>query len=270
MQPFDLHTHSLYSDGTASPAEIVREAQRLGLAMVAITDHDTADGVNEALAEGERIGMKVIPGVEFDVDYDVTVHILGLGIDVNAPKLQEAVRESARKRDIRNRVMIEKLRALGMDISMEDVHSVGLKTRLHIAEALVRKGYAATWGEAFDKYMLKGRPAFVRAENLPIRETVEVIHKAGGIAVLAHPCQIRGDKHKAILAAVEGGIDGIEAYYPGTTDGERVLYLSLAAQYGLLVSSGSDHHGANRPAATLGCAFQDVEVLRPIFERFMA
>lgn len=269
MQPFDLHTHSLYSDGTASPAEIVREAQRLGLAMVAVTDHDTADGVPEALLEGARIGMRVVPGLEFDVDYDVTMHILGLGIDVNAPLLQQTVRESARKRALRNEVMIEKLRALGMDISMEDVESVGLKTRLHIAEALVRKGYVATWGEAFEKYMVKGRPAFVRAENLPIRETVEVIHAAGGIAVLAHPCQLRGDKHKAILAAIDGGIDGIEAFYPGTTDGERVLFLSLAAQHGLLVSTGSDHHGANRPAATLGCAFRDTEVLRPIFERFM-
>ncbi len=269
MQPFDLHTHSSYSDGTDTPAAIVGAARAAGLAMVAVTDHDTVGGVPEALAEGERIGMRVIPGVEFDVDYHVTMHILGLGIDPAAPALRQALAESAAKRKARNALMLEKLRGVGCPVEVHEIESVGLVTRLHIANALVKKGFAASWQAAFDKYLLKGRPAFVRAENLPIPDTVAVIHAAGGAAVLAHPCQIRGDKHAAIRAAVEAGIDGIEAYYPGTTEGERTLFLSLARQYGLLVSSGSDFHGENRPSVTLGCAWEDVPALMPLYKRFM-
>ena len=269
MERFDLHTHSIYSDGTEYPAAIVRAAQAAGLAFVAITDHDTAMGVPEAMAEGARINMRVIPGVEFDVDYHVTMHILGLGLDVNAPALKATLAKTAVRREERNAAMIAKLAAIGCHIE-DAVEGVGLITRLHMANALVKKGYASTQAEAFDRYLLKGRPGFVRSDNISIEEAVAVAHASGGIAVLAHPCQIRDDKHAAVRRAVEGGIDGIEAYYPGTTDGERALYLSLARQYGLTVSCGSDFHGANRPAATLGCAWADVPALLPIYERFMA
>lgn len=268
MQPFDLHTHSIYSDGTEAPAAIVRAAKDAGLAFVALTDHDTVMGVPEAMAEGARIGMRVVPGVEFDVDYSVTMHILGLGIDPDAPEVRKTLAESAEKRERRNAAMFARLRDVGCPIE-DAVEGGGLITRLHMANALVKKGYAASRADAFDKYLLKGRPGFVRSENISIAQAVAVTHAAGGIAVLAHPCQIRADKHAAVLAAVQSGIDGIEAFYPGTTEGERTLFLSLARQHGLIVTSGSDFHGANRPAATLGCAFVDTPLLLPVFERFM-
>ena len=268
MQPFDLHTHSIYSDGTEAPAAIVRAAKDAGLAFVALTDHDTVMGVPEAMTEGERIGMRVVPGVEFDVDYSVTMHILGLGIDPDAPEVRKTLAESAEKRERRNAAMFARLRDVGCPIE-DAVEGEGLITRLHMANALVKKGYAASRADAFDKYLLKGRPGFVRSENISIAQAVAVTHAAGGIAVLAHPCQIRADKHAAVLAAVQSGIDGIEAFYPGTTEGERTLFLSLARQHGLIVTSGSDFHGANRPAATLGCAFVDTPLLLPVFERFM-
>lgn len=268
MQPFDLHTHSMYSDGTETPAAIVRAAKDAGLAFVALTDHDTVMGVPEAMTEGVRIGMRVVPGVEFDIDYSVTMHILGLGIDPDAPEIKRTLAESAEKRARRNAAMLARLRAVGCPIE-DAVEGAGLITRLHMANALVKKGYAESRADAFDKYLLKGRPGFVRSENITIAEAAAVTHAAGGIAVLAHPCQIRADKHAAVLEAVRGGVDGIEAFYPGTTEGERALFLSLARQYGLLVTSGSDFHGENRPAATLGCAFVDTPLLMPVFERFM-
>lgn len=268
MQPFDLHTHSVYSDGTERPADIVRAAKAAGLAFVALTDHDTICGVPEAVQEGTRIGMRVIPGVEFDIDYHVTMHILGLGINPEAEELKATLAESAQKRARRNAAMLARLREIGCPIE-DAIEGEGLITRLHMANALVKKGYALSRADAFDKFLLKGRPAFVRSENISIARAVAVAHAAGGIAVLAHPCQIRADKHAAVLDAVRGGVDGIEVFYPGTTEGERTLFLSLARQHGLLITSGSDFHGANRPAATLGCAWEDTPLLEPVFERFM-
>ena len=268
MQAFDLHTHSIYSDGTQTPAAIVRAAKEAGLAFVALTDHDTVMGVPEAMAEGARIGIRVVPGVEYDIDYSVTMHILGLGIDPDAPEVKRTLAESAVRRARRNKAMFARLREVGCPIE-DAVEGDGLITRLHMANALVKKGYAQSRAEAFDKFLLKGRPAFVRSENISIAQAVAVTHAAGGIAVLAHPCQIRADKHAAVLAAVRDGIDGIEAFYPGTTEGERTLFLSLAQQHGLIVTCGSDFHGANRPAATLGCAFVPTPLLLPVFKRFM-
>ena len=245
MQAFDLHTHSIYSDGTQTPAAIVRAAKEAGLAFVALTDHDTVMGVPEAMAEGARIGMRVVPGVEYDIDYSVTMHILGLGIDPDAPEVKRTLAESAVRRARRNKAMFARLREVGCPIE-DAVEGDGLITRLHMANALVKKGYAQSRAEAFDKFLLKGRPAFVRSENISIAQAVAVTHAAGGIAVLAHPCQI-----------------------PGTTEGERTLFLSLAQQHGLIVTCGSDFHGANRPAATLGCAFVPTPLLLPVFKRFM-
>ena len=162
MQAFDLHTHSIYSDGTQTPAAIVRAAKEAGLAFVALTDHDTVMGVPEAMAEGARIGMRVVPGVEYDIDYSVTMHILGLGIDPDAPEVNRTLAESAVRRARRNEAMFARLREIGCPIE-DAVEGDGLITRLHMANALVKKGYAQSRAEAFDKFLLKGRPAFVRS-----------------------------------------------------------------------------------------------------------
>lgn len=141
MQAFDLHTHSIYSDGTQTPAAIVRAAKEAGLAFVALTDHDTVMGVPEAMAEGARIGMRVVPGVEYDIDYSVTMHILGLGIDPDAPEVKRTLAESAVRRARRNKAMFARLREIGCPIE-DAVEGDGLITRLHMANALVKKGYA--------------------------------------------------------------------------------------------------------------------------------
>lgn len=210
--------------------------------------------------------MRVVPGVEYDIDYSVTMHILGLGIVRCAGSEADACgKRSAAVRGA-NEAMFARLREIGCPIE-DAVEGDGLITRLHMANALVKKGYAQSRAEAFDKFLLKGRPAFVRSENISIAQ-----------AVARHAC---GRGHRGVGASLPdpGGqacrsARGCARWHrwhrgvlPRTTEGERTLFLSLAQQYGLIVTCGSDFHGANRPAATLGCAFAPTPLLLPRIQK---
>ena len=271
MDKFDLHTHTRKSDGSDSPAELVNKAKAAGLSMVAITDHDTVLGVSEAVAEGERIGIWTLPGIEFDTEFDGELHILGLGLNADAPEVSAAMKATIVRREERNRRILNRLREAGIDAEPYMDYGEGTVTRLHVARAIVKAGAAKTVGEAFDRFLRRGCIANVPSRRPTQEATIALIHGAGGIAVLAHPCKLKCDVHKLIGELCEVGLDGVEAFYPTSTEGQTALNLSIAAQHGLYVSCGCDYHGAFRDTA-LGSAWREDERLdalyRALVERY--
>jgi predicted metal-dependent phosphoesterase TrpH len=246
----DLHTHTTASDGTNSPSANVRMAAEAGLAAVAITDHDTVSGIREALEEGTRIGIRVVPGVEIStVANGQDIHVLGYFIDYEDESFLRRLEELRRTRDRRNEMLIERLRELGVDISMEEVlkELAGSKSkddtigRPHIAAMLVKKGYVASIQEAFERYLGKQGAAYVNPPRIDPTTAVEWIREAGGAAVLAHPGLY--DDDKLVMELIAFGIDGIEAYHSDHSSEDEEKYARLAQQHGLLITAGSDFHG---------------------------
>ncbi len=257
----DLHMHTVHSDGTLTPRQLVQLAKQKGLACIALTDHDTLNGIEEAQAEGNRIGVEVIAGVEISVKFEPgTMHILGFFVDRNSKQLQEGLEEIQEARRTRNPMIIEKLEALGIHTSLEEVEresggdQVG---RPHFARVLVKKGYVKDSEEAFNKYLAKGAPAYVDKRKLTSREAIEMIGEAGGIAALAHPKYLKLDStparfEEAIKQLQSEGMKGLEVYSSCQSQEEAACYRKVAEQLGLLITGGSDFHGANRPQVSLG------------------
>lgn len=255
----DLHVHTTASDGTMTPEEVVIHARESGLKAIAITDHDTIDGVNEALSAGLRIGLEVVPGVEISADFPGEMHILGYFIDPADAKLRSGLAMLRRYREERNPKIAQKLRELGLDISINEVARAaggGVIGRPHFAAVMMAKGYVRDIGEAFEKYLGTGRPAYVKKERLSPCESIGLVTAAGGIAVLAHPkfLQISDDRllDQLVKELVEYGLRGIEVYYTSNTPEETRKYFSLASRYNLLVTGGTDFHGANKPEIRIG------------------
>lgn len=266
----DLHTHSCASDGTYSPSELVRLAARSGIGLLALTDHDTVYGISEALAAGEQLGVFVMPGVEIDTMHSEEIHMLGLGINPSDKKLAESLKSQMARRSERNVRMISKLLSLGYDIKGKlDVNSPSM-TRLHIANALVDCGYVESRGAAFSTLIGQGRPAYVDFDRISTKQAIELIDGAGGVAVIAHPCKLKGNVHSIVGELARAGLWGVEAYYPSATEGQRQLHISLAMQYGLFVTCGSDFHGANRPNAALGCTYTEDRLLKESLSALMS
>lgn len=251
----DLHTHTTASDGTLTPWELVALAGELGLEAVAITDHDSVAGLEEGLAAGEELGVRVIPGVELSASQEgCEVHIVGLFIHRDCPELLEFLARRREERVRRNARMLERLAEAGMPLAPEEVTPAGsgLLTRIHVAEALARKGWAATPVGAMEKYLLPGGPGWV-AKNSPCpRECGEIIHRAGGLAYLAHLDRIdKRDPERGLRMARRvletAGLDGLEARYATYTRAWEALADGLAAELGLRRSGGSDFHGDRKP-----------------------
>lgn len=266
---YDLHTHSNLSDGTDTPEEIVRKAKAEGLDMLAITDHDTLFGVKDAVSCGMREGVRVIPGIEFNTKYTGELHILGLCMDIENKQLSEAASYAKRAREIRNRLIYEKLKELGYDLSDVFMESQETTTRLNFALALKAAGYKATVREAFETLLSPGAPAYITTDRIMPEEAIRTIHEAGGVAVLAHPCKLQGDAGEVILRLIRSGLDGLEVYYPRSTEEQISRFLSFAREYDLIVTCGSDYHGANRPSASLGCAWRDTPELNETYFRMI-
>ena len=263
----DLHTHSTASDGTLSPAEVVALADAANLAAFALTDHDTTSGLAEArTAAALRPALRFIPGVEVSARYSPgTMHILGLGIDENSPALRRLLAGFINARDERNPKIIARLHELGIDVGMEDVlaaaesfepgraHVIG---RMHIAEAMRVKGHAQSIQDAFTRYLSNGGIAFVDKERLDPQEVIQGIIAGGGVAVLAHPVQLKiGDGQELedyVRRLAAWGLGGIEVYHPDHSDGQTRHYLDLARSLGLLVTGGSDFHGSAKPGVAIG------------------
>lgn len=292
----DLHTHTTASDGSMTPAELVRHASRIGLAAVAITDHDTVNGVGEALLEGKKLGVEVIPGVEISVDFSkwdglfcssptelqpkdcqlpsfTEMHLLGYFPHGGYGFIQETLENLREKRDQRNPKIIGKLNEIGFDISMSEVNTPtagGIIGRPHIAKVMADKGYVANIEEAFDKFLASGRPAYIRKEKLTPAEGICGITEAGGIPVLAHPTHLfmSRDRLDILLGQLAGmGLKGIEAYYTANTSEQTELFLKLARKHCLLVTGGSDFHGVYKPEIELGRGTGSLRVPYSVLER---
>jgi predicted metal-dependent phosphoesterase TrpH len=254
----DLHTHSTASDGSFTPSGLVRHAASKGLKAIAITDHDTLDGLPEALKEAEGFDIEVVPGVEISVDFQPEMHMLGYFLHGGYTGINRVLEELKEKRSERNPKIIKRLNELGMKLSMEEVDALaggGITGRPHIARIMLEKGYVGSVAEAFDKYLGSGRPAYFRKEKLTPEQGIEEISKAGGLAVLAHPIFLDRNREELDLLLkdlAKTGLKGIEAYYTENTEDQTEELLELAGKHGLFVTGGSDFHGSFKPDIEIG------------------
>ena len=260
MKLIDLHVHSTASDGSYSPAEVVRQAKAGGLTAMALTDHDTVDGLPEAVAAGDRLGLEVIPGVEISAQFPGgTMHILGLYVDYHNGRLDERLAVLKQARIDRNPQIIAKLNALGIPITMarvEEISGGGQVGRPHIARALQEAGVVTSIQQAFDLYLKKGGKAYAGKFRFPPDQALTMIREAKGIPVLAHPFTLNlGSAYalKNLVVQLKGqGLAGLEVFYSEHTPEQQALYLKLAQELNLLITGGSDYHGLNKPEITLG------------------
>lgn len=268
----DLHTHTRASDGTLSPRELVREARAVGLQVLAVTDHDTVDGIAEAAEEAERLGIELVPGVELSTDVPGSeVHILGYFVDWRSEPFGTFLRRLRDGRLARAHEMVRRLNQLGVPLTFEEVvqQADGAVGRPHVARALVAAGYVASFEEAFSRYLARGRPAYVERERFTPEEAVEAILRAGGVPVFAHP--LWGGERDRVAGLVERGLVGIEAYYPEHSPQDVRRFLQWAEEFGLVATGGSDYHGPGPASrAPLGSVYVPpgaVDALRAARER---
>ena len=263
---FDLHTHSCISDGTATPTEIVRTAARGKIKLLALTDHDNITGVPEALEAGKEFGVPILPAVEMDNEWRHELHIIGLDVDPNNPTLLRALEIARDRRERRNRIIYARLKEAGYDVQPLVKRPESMTTKLHIAHALIQAGYASDVRDAFSKYLRPGMPGYYTEPRFTPQQVIDIIHLADGLPILAHPCHVRDNPHGLIRELYDLGLMGLEAYYPSSTQRQTEMYVSIARQYHMLVTCGSDFHGDNRPGVPIGCAWRNVPVLEETYE----
>lgn len=245
----DLHTHSTASDGQHAPAELVRLARDRGVQVLALTDHDSLEGLEEALNAGRALGLSVLRGVELGAREYRNLHILGYGFSAAAPVLGELCAQMKRGRDERKFRIIDYLREKGVPVSLEEVEEIAggdIIARPHFAQAMVRRGYVQTNREAFDRYLDTEDYARIERAKPDARTCVEAIRSAGGRAALAHPYQVGledGDLDALVRRLAGYGLEALECLYPRHTEAQTAFYRSLAEKYRLRITGGSDFHG---------------------------
>jgi len=250
----DLHIHSTFSDGTLSPAQIVEHGCRRGLRALSLTDHDTIAGIGEGAAAAARANVEMVSGVELSVDYgEENFHLLGYFFDHEDPILKRRIALLQDARDDRNRKILRKLQARGIDISMEEVQRVspvGQTGRPHIAQVLMAKGVVNNMNQAFERYLAKGACAYASRFVYSFAEAAAFLKESGGITVLAHPAQIDPTLRRLpglVAELVNKGLDGLEVYYPSQSSSVRKKLKAIAKRHGMVISGGSDYHGRIRP-----------------------
>lgn len=254
----DLHCHSTRSDGTLTPRELVIHAKNSGLSAVALTDHDSVNGIKEALDTANEIGFEVIPGIEFSVAADTELHIIGLFLDPENDVLLDTINELIGSRKRRMTDICEKLTSLSLPVSYEEAQKAAggdFVGRAHIARVMIEKGFVPSVKEAFDKYIGIGRPAYSTKKELTVKSAINAISAAGGCSFLAHLNQTgySGERLYELLKEMkEYGLTGIEGYYPEYTSEQISEYRTLAYRLGLVFSGGSDFHGDMKPAVKIG------------------
>jgi 3',5'-nucleoside bisphosphate phosphatase len=256
----DLHVHTTMSDGTLSPAEVVRYARAKGLKAIAVTDHDTVAGIGPAQSEASLNGLEVIGGVEISAEWATGImHILGYFIRPDDSDLLARLSWLSKGRRERIPLILAKLHDLGVHVIEQEVDKEavgGVPGRPHVANIMVRKGYVSTLQDAFDRFLRKGAPAYVVKTKLKPESAVHAITRAGGVAVLAHPYSLGEDTSGSLEATVRGlmtyGLRGIEAYYSKHSLAQTTAYLDIASRLGLTVTGGSDFHGSNKPDVEMG------------------
>lgn len=276
----DLHIHSTASDGSLTPAEIIEHAQRLNLAAIAITDHDSIYGSKEALRSGIPPSLDFLTGVEISAAHPPffpgsgSFHILGYCIRLDNHALNQSLNRLRQARKNRNPKIIKRLNELGFKISLEDVNQTvadGQLGRPHIAHAMIKKGLVESMDEAFDKFLGAGRPAYVDKERIGCEEAVKMIRNAGGVAVLAHPSLLKIDDDcqldELLQNLIKIGMRGIEVYYPEHTAEQIQHYTELANKYNLLMTGGTDFHGSITPEIKMGTGTGTLFVPYTLYEK---
>ncbi len=263
----DLHVHSVFSDGTNTPAELIAMAEERGLTAMALTDHDTVGGIKSLLAAARGSSVEAVPGIELSAECERgTMHILGYFIDPNCGELLEKIDKVRAGREDRNMEILKKLNKLGYVLLWSDVEKQAgcdVIGRPHFADALVKRGHVKNRKAAFDLLLAKGRPAYVERYRYTARECIELIRQAGGISVLAHPAtiylpddQLRG----VIMGMKKQGLGGLEVYYAEHKPENISKFSSWAEEIGLICTGGTDYHGANTPDLKLGTGFGQLHV----------
>lgn len=259
MKPIDLHVHSTASDGSLTPTEVVNRAAGLGLTAMALTDHDTVSGIDEALKAAKDLDMEVIPGIEVSCIYkEKEIHILGLYIDHTNPELLSFLKEASRKRYDRNMEMLAAFNKDGFEITMEDLHCGNPKTvitRAHFARALLKRGYVSSVDQAFRKYLNPDRPYYRSRELITPEEVLNALQAAGGFPVLAHPLQYKlgwAGTEELVSMLKEHGLCGLECFHSSNNQDESGKLRKLAKKYSLAPTGGSDFHGAAKPDIEIG------------------
>lgn len=262
----DLHTHTTHSDGSDAPRDLVAKAASAGARAIAITDHDTVTALREGRTAAQQLGIEFVDGIEISAEYSPgTMHLLGYCIDPST--IEPELLELKRARDNRNPQIATRLQELGLDIEYDEVAAVAggdMVGRPHFARLMVEKGYAQSIQDAFNRFLAQGAPAYVEKRRLSPAQGIDLIHRAGGVAVLAHPYQLKlpsfddVDRLTADLARL--GLDGIEAVYSRHSKRERDAYSSIAREHGLLISGGSDYHGTYKPDLSVVTGKGDLEV----------
>jgi predicted metal-dependent phosphoesterase TrpH len=258
----DLHIHTIFSDGTMTPREIVGHAKKNRLKAIAITDHDTLSGIKEALLYGVQFGVNIVPGIEISIENPLSkenhLHLIGLFINQQASHLKKILGYLRQHRKKRMREIIVKLNKIGIDIAVDEIYNNNQTSygRLHIANLLLKKKYVSSIREAFDKYLKKGSPGFVESMKLNAQEGINCIKNAGGLAILAHPLspnsELKSDVLRTIIKLRKLGLDGIEGYYPSYNKQSIQWLLNIAKTNHLIISGGSDFHGENTPDIKIG------------------
>ena len=279
----DLHIHTTASDGTCSPSEVLDIARDYGLGAISITDHDTTDGMLEALRIGAPDSLKLLTGIEISAapppsaPYSGSLHILGYGINPDDSELNRALQVLQRARRDRNPDIIDRLNHLGFKISLaEVVNSVGKGqiSRPHIARFMLQKGYVKSIDEAFDRYLATGNPAYVAKYRIPCQEAIDIILGAGGLPVLAHPILLNykraADLEQIVLVLKNMGLKGLEVYYPEHPPAETKFYIQLAEKHGFLMTGGTDFHGQLNPEIQMGLGTGDLCVPYGLYEQLVA
>ena len=268
----DLHCHSTASDGTLTPAEVVRAAHEAGVSAVAITDHDTVAGVAEAQAEARRVGVDFLTGIEISAAHPRpgTMHLLAYGFDPSHPQMRKLTGILAAAREERAGRILSALRGVGIEMSMTDVIAEGGTGRPHFAAALIRRGHAVSTREAFDRFLGGGGVAYVENNPLGPEQIISLVRAAGGLVSLAHPFQLRRQTFAQLEAMVrelaEMGMEGLETLH-GSHDLEMVHRLTrLTDRLELIATGGSDFHGANKPWIRIGQSANRAAVPRAFYD----
>jgi hypothetical protein len=264
----DLHTHSTASDGSEKPAALIEQAVEIGLSALALTDHDTQDGIPEAKAAARSAPLELIPGTELSLEYDEGgMHLVVLWLEPGPGPLQNRLEELGQGRAQRNERMAQRLTELGMPLTAEEIleeGGSGSVGRPHIAAVMMRKGYVETIEEAFELWLTSGRPAYVGRPRLTPEDAIQLARASGGVPILAHPHTLginRAHEMADLLTRlIPAGLIGLEAFCAGYRRHEREGYADLARRFGLIPAGGSDFHGTYKPGLSLGTGYGDLVV----------
>ena len=269
MKFADLHLHTSFSDGTWTPEELVLQAQKSGLSCIAVTDHDTVEASTRAAAACAAVKMEFIPGAELTAEQeDTEVHVLGYILDTRNEKLLAEIGKFQGVRQNRIHEMVSRVNELGVPLKAESVFELAnckSPGRPHVARAMVKAGYVKSLDEAFERFLKKGRPAWVPKSKISAMDAIELVHQAGGLAVMAHPGLNRTDS--IIPALVTAGLDGIECFHTKHSTSMSERYLEIADKYDLLVTGGSDCHGFSKGKPLIGTVKLPYEHVQKMKER---